>query len=59
MIKQRKDAGAYRDKREKATQKKKTIYQQGGGDDAKTYQQPDARETERIFTQIWQPRKHN
>ena len=27
-------------------------------DDTKTYQQPDARETERFWTKIWQPRKH-
>ena len=25
----------------------------------KTYQQPDARETERFWTKIWQPKKHN
>ena len=28
-----------------------------GGDDTKTYQQSDARETERFWTKIWQPRK--
>ena len=35
------------------------FYQQLGGDDTKTYQQPDARETERFWTKIWQPKKHN
>ena len=35
------------------------FYQQLGGSDTKTYQQPDARETERFWTKIWQPKKHN
>ena len=30
-----------------------------GGHDPKTYQQPDTRETERFWTKIWQPKKHN
>ena len=30
-----------------------------GGHDTKTYQQPDARESERFWTTIWQPKKHN
>ena len=30
-----------------------------GRGDTKTYQQLDARETERFWTEIWQPRKHN
>ena len=30
-----------------------------GGDDNKTYQQPDAKETERFWTKIWQPTQHN
>ena len=30
-----------------------------GGDDTKTYQQPDAKETQRFWTKIWQPKKHN
>ena len=30
-----------------------------GGDDNKTYQQPDAKETQRFWTNIWQPKKHN
>ena len=31
-----------------------------GGDDTKIYQQPDARETERFWTKIWQTKKkHN
>ena len=34
------------------------FYQQLGGDDNKTYQQPDARETERFSTKIWQPKQH-
>ena len=29
-----------------------------GGSDTKTYQQPDAKETERFWTKIWQPKKH-
>ena len=32
---------------------KKKFYQQLGGDDNKTYQQPDAKETERFWTKIW------
>ena len=35
------------------------FYQQVGGDDTKTYQQPDARETEQFWTKIWQPRECN
>ena len=35
------------------------FYQQLGRDDTKTYQQPDAREIERFWTKIWQPKKHN
>ena len=34
------------------------FYQHLGGHDTKTYQQPDARETERFWTKIWQPEKH-
>ena len=30
-----------------------------GGHEIKTYQQPDAREAERFWTKIWQPKKHN
>ena len=30
-----------------------------GGDDNKTYQQPDAKETERFWTKIWQLKPHN
>ena len=30
-----------------------------GGNDNKIYQQPDAKETERFWTKIWQPKKHN
>ena len=30
-----------------------------GGDDTKTYQQPDATETEQFWTKIWQPREHD
>ena len=29
----------------------------GAGDETKTYQQPDARETEQFCTKIWQPRE--
>ena len=35
------------------------FYQQFGGSDTKTYQQPDIKETERFGTKIWQPKKHN
>ena len=35
------------------------FFQQLGGDDTKTYQQTDARETEQFWTEIWQPREHN
>ena len=34
----------------------KKFYQQLGGDDNKTYQQPDTRETEQFCTKIWQPK---
>ena len=34
------------------------LYQQLGGSDMKTYQQPDIKETERFWTKIWQPKKH-
>ena len=30
-----------------------------GGSDTKTYQQPDAKETERFWAKIWEPKKHN
>ena len=30
-----------------------------GGSDTKTYQQLDAKETERFWTKIWQPKNHN
>ena len=30
-----------------------------GGSDTKTYQQPDAKETERYWTKIWEPKNHN
>ena len=32
------------------------FYQQLEGDDSKTYQQPDAKETQRFWTKIWQPK---
>ena len=35
------------------------FYQQLGGDDNKTYQQPNAKETGRFWTKIWQPKQHN
>ena len=38
---------------------KRKFYQQLGGHDTKTYEQPDARETERFWTKIWRPKKHN
>ena len=34
------------------------FYQQLGGSDTKTYQQPNIKETERFWTKIWQPKKH-
>ena len=37
---------------------KRKFYQQLGGSDTKTYQQPDAKETERFWTKIWQLKKH-
>ena len=30
-----------------------------GGNDNKIYQQPDAKETQRVWTKIWHPKKHN
>ena len=98
MIKQRKNAGTWWNKKEKETQEKITMqlekinqkvlvkegrlkiyqqrvkqyrqsrtfqsnerkfYQQVGGDDTKTYQQPDAREAEQFLSKIWQPGEHN
>ena len=35
------------------------FYQQLGGHDTKTYQQPDIKETEQFWTKIVQPKKHN
>ena len=35
------------------------FYPQLEGLDTKTYQQPDAKETERFWTKIWQSKKHN
>ena len=35
------------------------FYQLLGGSDMKTYQQPDAKETELFWTKIWEPKKHN
>ena len=35
------------------------FYQQLGGHDTKTYQQPDAKETEQFWTKIWRAKKHN
>ena len=35
------------------------FYQQLGESHTKTYQQPDAKETERFWMKIWQPKKHN
>ena len=43
----------YRENRSFQTTKEK-FYQQSGGSNAKTYQQPDAKETERSWTKIWQ-----
>ena len=34
------------------------FYHQLGGDDNKTYQQPNAKETERFWTKLWQPKQH-
>ena len=91
----KKDAGIYRNKKERAAQEKITVqleeinqkilvkegrlkryrqrvkqyrqhrtfqnnkrkfYQQRGGNDTKTYQQPDTKETERFWTEIRQPK---
>ena len=38
---------------------KRKFYQQLGGSDTKTYQQLDAKETERFWAKIWEPKKHN
>ena len=35
------------------------FYQQLGGDDNKTHQQPNAKETKQLWTKIWQPKQHN
>ena len=35
------------------------FYQQLGGDYNKTYQQLDAKETQRLWTKIWQPKTYN
>ena len=35
------------------------FYQELRGDDNKTHQQPNAKETERFWTKIWQPKQHN
>ena len=35
------------------------FYRRLGGHVTKTYQQPDAKETEQFWTKIWQPKKHN
>ena len=98
VVKQKKNAGINKNRKEKTTQEKHTIqleeryqkllakegrlkryrqrvkqyrqnrtfqnnetkfYQQLEGYDNKTYQQPDAKETQRICTKIWQPKKHN
>ena len=37
----------------------RSFYQQLGGHDTKTYQQPDSRETKRFWKKVWQPKKHN
>ena len=37
----------------------KKFYQKLGGSDTKTYQQPDAKETELFWAKIWEPNKHN
>ena len=39
--------------------KERKFYQELGGHDTKTYQQPDTKETERFWTKIWQPKKHD
>ena len=51
----------YRQNRTFQKKKKKNerkLYQQLGGSDTKTYQQPDAKETERFWTKICQPKKN-
>ena len=35
------------------------FYQQLGGDNNKTHQHPNAKETERFWTKMWQPKQHN
>ena len=48
----------YRQKRTFQNNEKK-FYQHIGGNDMKTYQEQDARETEQFWSKIWQPREHN
>ena len=48
----------YRQKRTFQNNKRK-FYRQLGGNDIKTYQQPDAKEIEQFWKKIWQPKKHN
>ena len=38
---------------------RKDILSTNGGSDTKTHQQPDAKETERFWAKIWEPKKHN
>ena len=38
---------------------KRQIPSRVGGDDTKTYQQPNARETEQFWTKLWQPRERD
>ena len=49
----------YRQNRTFQNNERKFYQQLVGVHDIKTYQQPDARETERFWTKIWQPKKHN
>ena len=48
----------YRQNRTFQNNKRKS-YQQLGGSNTETYQQPDSKETERFWTKIWKPKKHN
>ena len=43
----------------KKKKNERKFYHQLGGHDTKTYQQPDAKETKRFWTKIWQPKMHN
>ena len=46
-------------KQNRTFQNNERKFYQLGGDDAKAYLQPDAKETKRSWKKIWQPKEHN